>query len=260
MKNRPVFSVVTSTLNSEAYIERCVRSVLSQSCKDIEHIIVDGVSKDSTLEKLNQIQDPRLVVNSAPDSGIYDAWNTALGLCRGDWIVFLGSDDFFVDGDALETIRRKIVLPPSEKGFVSTRLRVGSADGLVTDRVTPFGWRPISEILRSPVLNMPPHGSMFHSRAIFEEGFRFDSSYHGSADKKLFFEVFHEANIQYVDVLLTHFSLGGVTNSSGNKLERWREKKRLRLDLNLPFFPSAYIRSWFSSIIRDASHKLGRFF
>lgn len=255
--NTPIFSIITSTLNSEDYVERCVQSVLGQSFQDVEHIIVDGASSDSTLERLSLIDDSRLVVLSESDTGIYNAWNKGVDLARGQWILFLGSDDFFPDLTALQTIADQILIDPRSMGFVSTRLSVGSVDGDTVIRTTPFGWRPIGEILDSPVLNMPPHGGMFHSRAIFDQGYRFDETYHGSADKKLFFDVFHLANIQYVDVVLTYFSLGGITNSAGNKLKRWMEKRRLRRDLGLPFFAFAFVRSLFSSIIRDCIHRLG---
>lgn len=214
-------------------------------------MIIDGASTDKTLSLLNEYKDPRLKVMSEPDSGIYDAWNKGLAIARGAWILFLGGDDFLIDGDVLDRVQSAILLDPGQPAFVSCRLRVGTRDGLNVQRTSSFGWGSVKQILSSPVISMPAHGALFHSRGIFESGLRFDASYHGSADKKLFLECIGFANIQYLDEVTTYFSMGGVTTRDGNKLRRWMEKRRLRKELGVPFLPWSYIKSFMSSVLRD---------
>jgi hypothetical protein len=226
--------------------------VLGQSYGDFEHLIIDGASTDRTLSLLRQYKDPRLKIVSEPDSGIYDAWNKGLAMASGDWILFIGGDDFLMAGDILDRVQSAILLDPEQPAFVSCRLSVGTRDGLNVRRTSPFGWGTVNQILSSPVMSMPAHGALFHSRGIFDSGIKFDASYHGSADKKLFLECIGFANIQYLDVITTYFSIGGITTSSGNKCRRWMEKRRLRRDLRIPFLPWAYLKSFMSSVLRDA--------
>ena len=245
------FSIITAVYNAEDTINRCVDSVLAQTNCLVEHIIVDGVSTDCTLEYLGQYQDARLKVLSEPDSGIYDAWNKGVDMAQGDWLLFLGADDFLLASDVLQRVIEAARLDPAKRAFLSARLCVGPADGSAVVRESGYGWGKIGNILNSPVLAMPAHGALFHSKGLFAGSRRFDASYEASADKKLFFEEIGRSDIQYIDVQTTFFSMGGVTNRGGNKTRRWLEKRRLRQELGIPFLPRAYLRSLASSVFND---------
>ena len=90
-------SVVTVCLNSEKTIDKCLRSVIEQDYpkKNIEHIIIDGGSKDGTIKKIKNKSKHIKYVKSKKDKGIYDAMNMGIKKCTGDVIVMLNSDDFF---------------------------------------------------------------------------------------------------------------------------------------------------------------------
>ncbi len=108
----PLFSIVTITYNASPTIERTIRSVSSQSFYDYEHIIVDGASKDNTLEIIDRLPGKELrTVHSEPDNGLYDAMNKGLGYAKGQYLVFLNAGDKFHTSDTLaeiaETIRTK---------------------------------------------------------------------------------------------------------------------------------------------------------
>jgi glycosyltransferase involved in cell wall biosynthesis len=87
----PRISVITATLNRGAMLRRAIESVLAQGPDGVEHIIVDGVSRDGTLEMLREY--PHLTVISEPDRGVYDAWNKGLRRASGELICILNSDD-----------------------------------------------------------------------------------------------------------------------------------------------------------------------
>lgn len=91
-----LFSVVTVALNSESTIGDTLTSVRSQQFEDYEHIIIDGASKDGTLDVVRSNQHSRLRWNSEPDGGLYDAMNKGLHMAQGDYVLFLNSDDFFL--------------------------------------------------------------------------------------------------------------------------------------------------------------------
>ena len=108
----PLFSIVTINYNASPTIERTIRSVASQSFNDYEHIIVDGASKDNTLEIIDRVPGNELrTVYSEPDNGLYDAMNKGLGYANGQYLIFLNAGDKFHSSDTLaeiaETIRTK---------------------------------------------------------------------------------------------------------------------------------------------------------
>jgi glycosyltransferase involved in cell wall biosynthesis len=97
-------SVITATLNGARTIEDTIRSVLSQSFKNIEYIVIDGGSNDSTLDILNNYEGRISRVISEPDNGIYDAMNKGIRIATGDIIGVLNSDDYFADDYRVEKI------------------------------------------------------------------------------------------------------------------------------------------------------------
>ncbi|MBX7050671.1 MAG: glycosyltransferase [Flavobacteriales bacterium] len=104
MSGQPVVSIITVVYNASAVIDRTMRSVAAQTWPEIEHIIIDGVSKDDTLEKVAQYLHPNLHVFSEPDKGIYDAMNKGIRRATGDYIIFMNAGDEFYSPDVLQKI------------------------------------------------------------------------------------------------------------------------------------------------------------
>ena len=100
----PMLSIVTVVYNSEQYLERTILSILNQTFKDVEHIVIDGNSKDKTLDIIQQYNDKIAYWKSEPDKGIYDAMNKAQNFASGKYIMFLNSGDEFCDNNVLEKI------------------------------------------------------------------------------------------------------------------------------------------------------------
>ena len=106
------FSIVTITYNAEKVLERTLNSVLHQTYEGVEHLIVDGASKDNTLlmaERYKEQNDTsenghKVIILSEPDHGIYDAMNKGLTQASGDYIVFLNAGDCLPDAHTLEEI------------------------------------------------------------------------------------------------------------------------------------------------------------
>jgi len=98
----PIISIITITLNSQQFIETTIQSVIKQNYTKIEYIIIDGVSTDSTLDIIKKHSSQIDYFLSEPDNGIADAMNKGLKVAKGDYILFLHSDDYLVDENALE--------------------------------------------------------------------------------------------------------------------------------------------------------------
>lgn len=99
-------SIITATYNSAHTIADCINSVFNQNYKNIEHIIIDGASKDNTLEIINSIPNRVSKILSEPDNGIYDAMNKGIELATGDIIGMLNSDDLgrYINDEVISTI------------------------------------------------------------------------------------------------------------------------------------------------------------
>jgi len=106
MNNFPFLSIITPTYNSADVLEACILSVAQQTYTNKEHLIIDNLSTDETLEIISKYSTvyPHLKVISEKDSGIYDAMNKAIERSSGEWLYFLGSDDTFFDNDVLSDI------------------------------------------------------------------------------------------------------------------------------------------------------------
>lgn len=106
MDKKPQFSIITVCYNSEATIERTIKSVLAQTFTDYEYLIVDGASSDGTLEIVRRYEplfNGRLKFKSEPDSGIYNAMNKGIARSSGIIIGIVNSDDW-LEPDALEKV------------------------------------------------------------------------------------------------------------------------------------------------------------
>lgn len=128
----PLFSIITITYNAEKELPATLKSVDSQTCTDFEHLIIDGASKDSTLELLRRTPNPRRQVFSEPDRGLYDAMNKGLARARGEFVIFLNAGDAF---SAPNTLARyaAAATPDSDIIYADTRL-VNSAREVVGRR------------------------------------------------------------------------------------------------------------------------------
>lgn len=101
-------TVVTVCFNAESIIEETIKSVLSQTYEDIEYIIIDGRSTDSTRQIIDKYADRISKIISEPDKGIYDAMNKGIALATGDYINFMNAGDTFSSNEAIKEVVLKI--------------------------------------------------------------------------------------------------------------------------------------------------------
>lgn len=98
----PKFSIITVTYNAAKVLEETIQSIVTQTYKNIEYIIVDGGSKDGTLNIINKYKERIHTVVSEPDHGLYDAMNKGIKLATGDYLCFLNAGDCLHEDDTLQ--------------------------------------------------------------------------------------------------------------------------------------------------------------
>ena len=210
-------SVITVTYNSEKTLEDTLKSVISQSYSNVEHVIMDGGSTDATLRILDSYRENLSIVVSEPDDGIYDAYNKALNYASGDIIAILNSDDVFYDNNVLDLVASEFASTASD--IVYGDLALVHEDNLSS--VVRF-WKSTKFIIGSFKNGWhPPHPSFFVRRSVYQKHGHFDLSLPVSADFELmlrFMEV-HKCVAVYVPQILTRMRVGGHSQSFWNILK-----------------------------------------
>lgn len=212
-------SVITVSYNNCNTLVDTLNSVATQTHPDIEHIIIDGGSKDGTTTLLTQWQ-PRLgAVVSEPDRGIYDAMNKGLARATGDYIGFLNADDVYADRDSMSRLHH--VMQAETPDFCYGDLLYVRPDDLdrVVRRWTSGRFAP--ERLRLGW--MPPHPTFYVRRDALAAGKRFDTTMRIAADYEFMLGMMTlpEVRAAYVPEVLVRMRTGGASNRSLSAL--WRK-------------------------------------
>lgn len=159
-------SIVTVCRNSESTIRDTIESVLSQTYRDIEYIVVDGCSTDGTVSIIDEYRDRIAHVVSEPDNGIYDAMNKGIGMATGDFVGILNSDDFFVSTDTIEEMASFLQANPSLDGAYADVVYVKRNR---PDEITRFYSSKNFSPWQLRIGIMFPHATFYVKRRLFNE-------------------------------------------------------------------------------------------
>jgi glycosyltransferase involved in cell wall biosynthesis len=234
-------SIITATYNSAATIKDTLNCIRLQDHPDIEHIIVDGGSTDST---------PSIVAGfphvakwvSGTDNGIYDAMNKGIGLATGDVIGILNSDDIYTGHSVLSAVALAFADPGVRTAYADLQyVRADDTDsvlrtwktGAFRKRNFYYGW-------------MPPHPTFFVRKEVYEEAGLFNTSLRSAADYELMLRILlkHGVPAHYMPGVIVKMRAGGRSNASiWNRLRANRED-RMAWKLNglKPYFFTLYIK------------------
>ena len=205
----PKISVITACLNSEKTVEQTIQSVISQSYRNIEYIVIDGGSVDRTGEIIAKYAGAIHRCVSEPDDGIYYAFNKGVSMATGDVIYFLNSDDYLYDADALSDVARVFAENPDLTVVYGRMKLVEEASGFFY-----FQGRELSvEDLKKGV--MPPHPATFIKKSMYLKHGFFDVGYRSAADLDLFLRFYRSEDFRarFLDRVIAVFRQGGFSNN-----------------------------------------------
>lgn len=206
-------SIITATSNSASLVYDCLRSVVNQSYKNLEHVLIDGASKDRTLEILEKYRSEFTQIVSEPDDGIYDALNKGIVKASGEVIGFLHSDDVFSSNDVLKNVASIFEADASVSAVYGDLIYVKRSK---PDKIVRT-WRSCSflpHLLKQGW--MPPHPTLYVRRDWYDRIGGFDTRYRVSADYFSILQLFSQANFKavYLPEVMIKMRLGGVSNRS----------------------------------------------
>jgi glycosyltransferase involved in cell wall biosynthesis len=211
----PLISIVTATYNADKFIETLLTSVIAQKKSDIELIIIDGASKDTTVKVVKRFQQHIDYWISEPDKGIYDAWNKGVKAASGEWIMFLGADDKLKPG-ALDKYRN-FLTDSLNLDYVSSRMEMTDAHGNLI-RIKGWRWEWPSFLK----MMMVAHPGSLHARKLFENYGYFDISYKISGDFELLLRPRNKLQAAFMDEVTVQMAEGGASDSVNAMKEQYR--------------------------------------
>ena len=228
-------SIITVVRNNKKTIKDAIESVLGQTYKDIEYIVIDGASTDGTVEVVKSYGDKISKFLSEPDCGLYDAMNKGIALASGDVVGILNSDDFYIDNGVIERVVKEF--EKSQAGSVFADLVYVKSDNLnkvvryydsshFTPQKFAYGW-------------MPAHPTFFVRRWVYEKYglFRTDLKIAADFDILARFLYTHKISYSYMKEVLVKMRLGGVSTSFSsiwiNNIEQLRICRQNSIDTNI---------------------------
>lgn len=206
-------SIITITYNSAATVEDTIKSVVSQDYPELEYLIIDGKSKDKTLEIVDKYKDRISKVVSEKDKGLYDALNKGISHATGDVIGMLHSDDLYSASNVISKVAAVFKKDPSVEGVYADLVFVNRNDtnkvmrvwksGLYEEDAFKKGW-------------MPPHPTFFVRKEVYEKFGGFNTELKLSADYELMLRLIHKNKIKiaYLPEVIVKMRMGGISNVS----------------------------------------------
>lgn len=210
-------TVITSTYNTAKTLQKCIDSVQKQTFPNVEHIIIDGASTDGTADIIKaNAEEPGSRISfwlSEPDIGIYDAWNKALPHIHGEWVLFLGADDWLYSNGVLTQMVEFLHNAYPQYIIVYGKKMFHYLNG----HEVIFG-EPWERIKRQfETRGQIPHPATFHHHSVFNGNY-FDNTYRITGDYEFLSRLWSLDNninkVLSVNVIVTYMNEGGCSSSN----------------------------------------------
>jgi len=212
--NFPLVTVITVVLNGEKYVEQTFKSVFNQTYSNIEYIVIDGGSKDNTIDIIEKYTNQIDFWQSEPDKGLYFAMNKGIGLAKGELIGILNADDYYTE----DTVKFIV------ESYLNTNADVFHGDILLMTENGSVRMKPdFNKMQQQPSVF---HPTCFVKKVVYDEIGSFDTQYKISADYDFLLRcIKHNYKFNYIPYVLCHFRPGGMSASCASNIEGYRIMK-----------------------------------
>jgi glycosyltransferase involved in cell wall biosynthesis len=203
------FSIIIPTFNSESTLYRAVDSVLNQTYQHFEILIIDNFSSDNTISILEKFESKAIKIHQSNDNGIYDAMNKGIEISCGNWLYFLGSDDYIIDDLVLDRINE----------FIN---KIGDIQviygNVLSDRFNGVYGREfnVEMLFRKNIC----HQAIFFEKTVFTTVGNFLLNYRAQSDwhHNLKWLTSGRVKKKYVNYTIAYYSDGGFSSKFGDEL------------------------------------------
>ena len=219
MSNNPLITIITVVYNGEKHLEQTIQSVINQSYKNIEYIIIDGNSTDKTLDIIKKYEKNIDFWVSEPDKGIYDAMNKGIKKARGEYIGLLNSDDYY-EQNAVELVVNQINKNAQTDVFFGNIY-------LINYHLPEKQLQTYKKGKKLEKTFSIWHPTVFVKKTTYEKYGYFDQTYKIAADYELMLKFYKKrCKFFYINEVITNFREGGFSYYNSNLT-----KERFRLQL-----------------------------
>jgi glycosyltransferase involved in cell wall biosynthesis len=224
-------SVITPSFNQAAYLGQTIQSVLSQDYPDIEYIIVDGGSRDGSVDIIQQYADRLAWWVSEPDAGQANAINKGFWRATGEFIAWVNSDDFYLPGAVIKAVQALQAHP--EAAFVYGNMVAVDGQG---EAINLLRYRQcqVEDLLQFYILGQP---AVFFRRSVLEQAGYLDEQYHYMLDHHLWIRMASLAPIVFIDQFLAaaryHSGAKNIAQPEGFTREAYHLAKRMLDDAQM---------------------------
>jgi glycosyltransferase involved in cell wall biosynthesis len=199
-------SIIVAVYNGASTLPKLFESLRLQIVAGIELIVVDGASVDATHSVVHDFWNLVARYLSEPDTGIYNAWNKGLGLSTGEWIAFVGADDWYVPG-ALRIYFDAALNAKADTELISSRVLYHPLYGAPFVIGRAWSWPAFQRHMTIA------HVGALHRRSLFTRLGCYDETYRICGDYELLLRARETLKVEYLDVVTAEMGGGGVSNN-----------------------------------------------
>lgn len=216
-RHKPMVSIITVVYNGDKHLKQTIESVINQSYQNVEYIMIDGGSTDSTLDIIEKYKNKIDYFISEPDDGIYDAMNKGIGNASGELIGIVNSDDWY-EPNTVETVAD--IYHKKAYGVIYGLARVFENNKQRKIFTNHYQMLPVT---------MMTHQTCFIQRKIYEKYGNYSLKYKWASDYDLLLRLYSQ-NVSFfqLETILTNFRYGGATTQFD--LKTHIEKLKIQYD------------------------------
>jgi glycosyltransferase involved in cell wall biosynthesis len=244
----PLITVIVAVYNAFNTLQQCLDSVVNQAHANVQLVVIDGASTDGSVDVLRGMTDQIDFWISEPDNGIYSAWNKGLLQAKGEWICFIGADDYFCNTSVLKKISDALIsLPINIDVAYGKIVLLGRENNAMYELGQP--WEQIQVRFKS--IMCLPHPGLMHRRTVFEKYGNFDETFKIAADYDMLLRILLNGKAHFIpDVISVAMRQGGASSNPSNTFLALSEVRHSQYKAGLYIPGFIWIFAWLRVLIR----------
>jgi glycosyltransferase involved in cell wall biosynthesis len=243
-------SIITINYNNAPNLRRTIESVINQTYRSIEYLVIDGGSNDGSADIIKEFGNKIDYWVSEEDKGIYDAMNKGLIKATGDYVLYLNSGDYFADNNVLSCL----ILDCADKDIIYGNIGYYKNDKLIELKSAEY-----IHFKTSYQHNLPPHPAFLIKRVLLEQLNGFDEDYPIIADVVMIAKAFSITGVtsKFNNTLVTVFDMNGVSSRKQHQKQIWKERKKF-IKKEFPEYLPELKKNWPPNIFKKILNFVNR--